>query len=123
MLGRLQSVSASLATKTNIWTAKTIYYGKVAAELSKQVYLKEGLQPPTVAQFKQVYCDLYKRALQLSKNPNSIFSYSQCLTKNNIVKFGAIGVQIAGFYTAGEAIGRRKLVGYKNYSTNVEHKH
>ncbi|EDO14523.1 hypothetical protein Kpol_274p6 [Vanderwaltozyma polyspora DSM 70294] len=118
MLGRIQSFTSCLATKTNIWTAKTVYYGKVGLEISKQVYAKEGLQPPTVAQFKQVYNNAYKKGLEYVYEPKKVVSCAQKLQRKDLVKYGALGIQLLGFYSLGEIIGRRHLVGYKSYTTH-----
>lgn len=115
MLGRIQSFATGLVSKTTALATKTVYYGKVGAELSKQVYLKEGLQPPSVSDFQKVYSQLYKNVLHFSVKPKEVVGLLKNVGKNDIVKYGAFFVQIVGFYSVGEIIGRRHLVGYKNY--------
>lgn len=115
MLGRIQSFTTSLISKTTSLATKTVYYGKVGAELSKQVYLKEGLQPPSVGDFQKVYSQLYKNILHYSVKPKEVAGLLKSIGKNDIVKYGSYAIQIVGFYSVGEIIGRRHLVGYKNY--------
>lgn len=115
MLGRVQSFATSLVTKTSNLATKTVYYGKVGAELSKQVYLKEGLQPPSVADFKKVYAELYKKTLHFAVKPKEVFEIFRAVGKNDALRYGAYAVQVVGFYSVGEIIGRRKVVGYRNY--------
>lgn len=115
MLGRIQAFTTGLVTKTTSFATRTIYYGKVGAELSKQVYLKEGLQPPSIADFKKVYSQLYKKSLHYAVKPKEVVEIVKTLSKNDALRYGAFAVQIVGFYSIGEVIGRRHLVGYKNY--------
>ncbi|QLL34532.1 hypothetical protein HG536_0G03940 [Torulaspora globosa] len=115
MLGRIQSYATCFVSKTSRLATKTVYYGKVGAELSKQVYLKEGLQPPSVADFQKVYSQLYKNLLHYSVKPKEVLGLLKSLGKNDVVKYGSYAIQIVGFYSVGEIIGRRHLVGYKNY--------
>lgn len=118
MLGRIQALTTSLITKTSALATKTVYYGKVGAELSKQVYLKEGLQPPSVTDFKKVYLNLYSKTLQYVVKPKEVLSVFKNIQKNDALKYGAYGIQLLGFYSVGEVIGRRKVVGYRNYSSH-----
>lgn len=116
MLGRIQSFGAGIAAKAQNYATKTLYYSKVVGELSKQVYLKEGLQPPAVSDFKTVYTNLYKQALGLALKPKQSLSIFKNVQKDDVVKYGAYGIQLAGLYSLGEVIGRRKVVGYTNYA-------
>lgn len=118
MLGRVQSFTTGLITKTSALASKTVYYGKVGAELSKQVYLKEGLQPPSIGDFKKVYSSLYSTALHYAVKPKEVLSIFKGIQRNDALKFGAYGIQLLGFYSVGEVIGRRKIVGYRNYSSH-----
>ncbi|SCV04089.1 LAMI_0H13322g1_1 [Lachancea mirantina] len=118
MLARLQSLSTSVVSQAKLVSSKTIYYSKVVGELSKQVYLKENLQPPSVNDFQTVYTKLYKRALGFATKPKSSLEFLKTLGKNDLVKYGSYGVQLAGLYSLGEIIGRRKVVGYTNYAAH-----
>ncbi|CAI4053704.1 hypothetical protein SKDZ_16G2840 [Saccharomyces kudriavzevii ZP591] len=115
MLGRLQNYASGLVSKANLLSSKTLYYGKVGAEISKQIYLKEGLQPPNIAQIRSVYSNIYKQSLNFVLKPTEILSFLKNVQKNELLKYGAYGIQLIGFYSVGEVIGRRKLVGYKHH--------
>ncbi|CAD6646672.1 XXYS1_4_G0021960.mRNA.1.CDS.1 [Saccharomyces cerevisiae] len=115
MLSRIQNYTSGLVSKANLLSSKALYYGKVGAEISKQIYLKEGLQPPTVAQFKSVYSNLYKQSLNFALKPTEVLACLRNIQKNELLKYGAYGIQLIGFYSVGEIIGRRKLVGYKHH--------
>lgn len=121
MLARIQTLSTSLITKATSLAEKTIYYGKVTGELSKQIYQKEKLQPPALNDFKAVYKNLYVSSLKYIKSPQQVVNYFKATSKDEYLKFGALGIQILAFYSVGEVIGRRKLVGYKNYATAEAH--
>lgn len=115
MLGRIQSFTTGIVSRTTSLVTKTVYYGKVGAELSKQVYLKEGLQPPSVTDFKKVYSELYKMSMHYAVKPKEVMEFFKAVSKNDAIRYGSYAVQVVGFYSVGEVIGRRHLVGYKNY--------
>lgn len=125
MLARIQTVGTSLITKTTslvtITVEKTVYCGKVTGELSKQIYKSEKLQPPSLDEFKLVYKSLYTNSLRYVKTPEQAFNCLKAAGKNDLLKYGAIGIQLLGFYSVGEVIGRRKLVGYNNYTVKGAH--
>ncbi|SCU99983.1 LANO_0F04632g1_1 [Lachancea nothofagi CBS 11611] len=118
MLARIQSMASGIASKAQAYTTKSIYYSKVVGELSKQVYLKEGMQPPSVSDFQSVYTKLYKQALSVALKPKQSLSMFKNVQKDDVVKYGAYGIQLAGLYSLGEVIGRRKVVGYTNYAAH-----
>lgn len=115
MLGKIQSYTACLLSKSSLLASKTLYYGKVGAELSKQVYLKEKLQPPSVSDFKRAYLGMYYKGLYYATKPNEFIALVRAIKKDDAIRYSAYLVQILGFYSIGEIIGRRKLVGYKDY--------
>lgn len=118
MLARIQSLATGVTSKATSLATKSVYYSKVVGEVSKQVYLKEGLQPPSVADFQKVYTQLYKQALEFAFKPKQALSMFKNVQKNEVLRFGAYGVQLAGLFSLGEIIGRRKVVGYTNYSAH-----
>lgn len=127
MLGRLQTRGLQIFNRTqNVVTKATtelLYYGRVGKELSIQVYTKEKWMPPNLQTFQKVYIDLYKNALGLINKPCNIVKTYNKMSKDDMIKYGAIGVQLIGFYSVGEIIGRRKLVGYRNYYHPEEEAH
>ncbi|SMN18521.1 similar to Saccharomyces cerevisiae YPR020W ATP20 Subunit g of the mitochondrial F1F0 ATP synthase [Maudiozyma saulgeensis] len=125
MLARIQTVGTSLITKTTALVTKTVektvYCGKVTGELSKQIYKSEKLQPPSLDEFKSVYMNLYSNSLRYIKTPQQAVNCLKASGKNDLLKYGAIGIQLLGFYSVGEVIGRRKLVGYNSYAEKAIH--
>ena len=106
---------SNLSSKINVLVSKSIYYSKVVGEVAKQVYVKEGLQPPAFADVKSVYSTLFAKAVYYSKNTAEFTPILKNLNKNNYITYGAIGVQLAGLFNLGEIIGRRHIVGYKSH--------
>ena len=76
--------------------------------------------PPDLLTFQKVYCDLYSTARRYMNKPYDLIAKYNKLTVNEMVRYGAIGIQLVGFYSVGEIIGRRKLVGYRDYYHSVE---
>lgn len=108
-------------TKSTQLANCAVYWGKVGAELGKQVYKAEGLAPPTQQQFQQVY----QSALKFIKSPEQQKKFleqaaafkpsTRCAAKVSIY-----GIQLAAFFSVGEIIGRRQIVGYPSFG---EHHH
>ncbi|AGO11750.1 AaceriADL025Wp [[Ashbya] aceris (nom. inval.)] len=118
MASRVQSFINCATQKASLFVSKTVYCGKVAGELTKTVYFKEGLQPPNISDFEMVYFRLLKQFKNAAAHPQQTFASVKSLGKNDWVKYGSYGIQLVGLYSLGEAIGRRHLVGYANYSTH-----
>ncbi|ORX96569.1 hypothetical protein K493DRAFT_281832 [Basidiobolus meristosporus CBS 931.73] len=98
-LKNLQGASSSLLNKTGALG----YNLQVAKEVLKQVYIKEGLAPPNVAQFNQAK-EQFQRSLD--------WTIIRELTLKQVAQKAVVGVEIAGFFFIGEVIGRRNLIGY-----------
>ncbi|CEH14484.1 Mitochondrial F1F0-ATP synthase, subunit g/ATP20 [Ceraceosorus bombacis] len=83
------------------------YNARVAGSLFKQVYIAEALAPPTsTSAIKQGAETLYKRALDASY-------WSGVIRTGEWKKLAVYGIEVVGFFTIGEMIGRRHIVGYK----------
>ncbi|ORY82606.1 mitochondrial ATP synthase g subunit-domain-containing protein [Protomyces lactucae-debilis] len=88
-----------------------VYYAKVVGQLAKQVYLKEGMAPPSMAQFEQVAKNIVSNGTS-PKGLSSLVGQLRGLKTGEMIKLGADGLVIYGFFCIGEMIGRRNLVGY-----------
>lgn len=90
-----------------------VYWAKVTGELGKQIYLKEGFAPPTVSQFQSVYQTVFNSVKSYAFKPQKVIDCAEAITKNDVLKYSAYGIQILGLFTLGEVVGRRNLIGYK----------
>ncbi|CAN6646325.1 ATP synthase subunit g, mitochondrial [Trichomonascus vanleenenianus] len=123
---RFNSTQATKPSFVATWTAKAsgfvkcaTYWSKVTAELAKQVYIKEGFAPPSIAQFQTVYKNLYTQGQTLFKryveHPQEFIACAKSFNKQDAYKFGAIGIQFAGLFALGEIIGRRHINDYPHH--------
>lgn len=118
---KAQNAAQGLVEKVTNTVNKTIYWSKVTGELAKQVYLKEKLTPPSIADFQTVYQNLYKQALELTTKPQQVLAFAKGLNKNSLLNYGAIFIQIVGLFSLGEVIGRRQIVGYPQFGPAPSH--
>lgn len=93
------------------------YNLSVASNIAKQVYVAEGLAPPTslhtiTSAYRQIW----------SKVSDKTY-WTQLLTKGDWKKVGIYAVEAYGIFTIGEMIGRRSLVGYKLDTSKHGHAH
>ncbi|KAG7821811.1 hypothetical protein KL928_000286 [Ogataea angusta] len=98
---------------------------QVTVEVSKQIYIREGLAPPSVAEIQQVYQGLYKKALEFASQPKTsadgLVKVAKSLSKDEYLRFGAYFIQIVGLFSLGEIIGRRQIVGYPSFGPKEHH--
>ena len=111
----------SAVSKSTQLLNQTVYWGKVGAEIGKIVYQKEGLAPPSVAQFQQVYTNAFKY-LQTPSLQKQLFEKAVTFrpTKECVYKAGIYGTQLLAFFSVGEIVGRRSIFGYPSVG---EHHH
>ncbi|KAK9488566.1 mitochondrial ATP synthase g subunit-domain-containing protein [Lipomyces starkeyi] len=116
---RQNSTLSSLVAKANAAVAsakkladKGLYWSKVVAEVSKQVYLRESFAPPTAAQFQSTYNGLYSSVLPYFTSPEAFLAALKSINGAALFKFVGYGIQLFGAFSLGEIVGRRKIVGY-----------
>jgi F-type H+-transporting ATPase subunit g len=90
-----------------------VYNAKVAGEIAKQVYVKEGMAFPNGAQFAQAQQSV-QSALKI-KNLKS-------LTFSDVAKGSVLFAEVYTFFLIGEIVGRRNLIGY-NVKSEEAHEH
>jgi F-type H+-transporting ATPase subunit g len=84
-----------------------LYNLSVAREFFKQVYIREGLAPPTdAATIQSTYQTLFARARDLNY-------WRGIAQSGEWAKVGIYGLEAYFIFNIGEMIGRRHIVGYK----------
>lgn len=111
----------STVSKSSQLANQAVYWGKVTAEVGKIVTKNEGLAPPSVKQFELVY----QSALKFIKSPQQqkevLAKAAQYKpTKQDAVKAAVYGTHFLAFFSVGEIIGRRHIIGYPSFG---EHHH
>jgi len=83
---------------------KPIFYNAaVVKELVKEVWKKEDLSPPSLAQIEEARTYVQKTLH---------WKYIKSLSLYDYARIGIRSVEVAGFFFIGEVIGRRSLIGY-----------
>lgn len=116
---RHQSKVAGAMSKVTSFSSNAVYWTKVVGELGKQVYVKEGMSPPSTAEIQSVYQTAYKQLLNWSKDPKQLLSTAKNTlaqtNKDSALKFAACTVQVVGLFSLGEIVGRRQIFGYPSF--------
>ncbi|KAF9049098.1 mitochondrial ATP synthase g subunit-domain-containing protein [Panaeolus papilionaceus] len=82
-----------------------VYNFAVVKELVKQVYVAEGLKPPTLSAVRAAYAEIWTQL--------TTAGFARRITQNGEwAQVGIYGLQAYGIYKIGEIIGRRSIVGY-----------
>lgn len=104
--------SGAVSSVSNVFS-QTVFWAKVVGELGKQVYIKEGMAPPTGAQFQAVFQTLKSLGCKVMKSPKQYLDQFQANSMDYSIRFLVGAVQVVGIFSLGEMIGRRHIVGYK----------
>ncbi|KAL2220609.1 putative mitochondrial F1F0-ATP synthase g subunit [Thermoascus aurantiacus ATCC 26904] len=100
----------------------TVYYSKVGIELAKLVFKGQNMAPPSLATFQSYFQSLLNTlrnpsALKNINFPNPQQIIARILNPDRYMKelafYGVTAAEILGFWSVGEMIGRRKIVGYR----------
>ncbi|MCJ1309635.1 hypothetical protein MMC25_003295 [Agyrium rufum] len=109
-----------------------IYYSRVGLELSKLVFQAQKMSPPSTAAFRtyadpivsrlrdprKIFSTMTETAGNTANNaasmsPETMLSRIRNLDGKKMVGGAVIVAEVLGFFTIGEIIGRRKIVGYR----------
>lgn len=113
IINKATGIVNNAVTKTTQFGNCAVYWGKVGAEVSKLVYQKEGLAPPSSQQFQSVYNNALK-FIQSPQQQKEFIAKAAAFRpgKGCAVKAGVYGTQLLAFFSVGEIIGRRSIFGY-----------
>lgn len=101
----LEPVGEKVGALLGSYKQPLLYNLNVTRELAKLVYVRESLQPPTLAAVREVYSILWTRAI----NPEF---WRGAVRSGEIARIGIYGIEAYTIFKVGEIIGRRSLVGY-----------
>ncbi|KAF9945517.1 ATP synthase subunit G atp20 [Mortierella alpina] len=112
-----KTLSTAVSTATKL-SGPVLYNAKVAGQIAKQVYIREGMAPPTGAQFEAA-----KEAVtKFAKTAGSANMWKN-ISKDQYLKAGLVAAEAYTFFLFGEIIGRRNFVGYDVESADSHHEH
>jgi F-type H+-transporting ATPase subunit g len=94
-----------------------VYNSKVAAELMKQVYVREQMQLPKIEQWPEA-----KKQWQELLHIYSSGAYREWTLKE-LLQRSLVAAEIMGFFVIGEMIGRRSIIGYNIQVADKDHHH
>jgi len=134
ILGKSGETFANIAAKTGGRTGQalkavqsaippTIYYSKVALELSKIVFRAQKMNPPDWSTFQSTFQATFRPLLNPANAVNyarQFVTFARSASQKELAYFGVLGAEILGFFTVGEIVGRRKLIGYRG-DTRAHH--
>ncbi|KAI5303067.1 hypothetical protein KEM55_000733, partial [Ascosphaera atra] len=111
----------------------TVYYSKVAFAVSKTVVKQRGMAPPSLATFQSYYNPLIRALQSPSSIPSCLAKTAESLKYDTVraklsgmscaqwAGVGIVAAEVIGFFSVGEMIGRRKIVGYHGEVEHAEH--
>ncbi|KAI5303364.1 hypothetical protein KEM56_007623 [Ascosphaera pollenicola] len=104
----------------------TARVSKTAFEVSKIIVKERGFAPPPIATFKAYYQPIFSSLKTPSATIKCIYNTTsnlstycnivgkaKALTKAQWASGGIAALEVLGFFSVGEMIGRRKVVGYR----------
>ncbi|KAK4990600.1 ATP synthase subunit G atp20 [Elasticomyces elasticus] len=102
----------------------TIYYSRVGLELAKLVFQGQKMSVPSMSHF-QSYTQpimhamrnpgsLFNQAANTAGSPTSMLSRLRNFDSQQMISTGVVAAEVIGFFTVGEMIGRRKIIGYNS---------
>ncbi|WEW54659.1 ATP synthase subunit G atp20 [Emydomyces testavorans] len=96
----------------------TIYYSRVAFEITKIVFQAQKMAPPNLATF-QAY---FRPVLASLRQPSTMLSNLDVkpylgnirnMDRKQLAVVGLTAAEVIGFFSVGEMLGRMKIVGYR----------
>ncbi|KAH8152624.1 uncharacterized protein LAJ45_03465 [Morchella importuna] len=107
------------------------YYGRVGLELSKLVFHGQKMAPPKLETFRTTFSpvintlkglrtapsatisNMSSQTASLNMSPRYLLERLQSISRAQVLAGGVLAAEVIGFFTIGEIIGRRKLIGYR----------
>ncbi|KAG0347732.1 hypothetical protein BG004_007070 [Podila humilis] len=117
----MNAVQKTLATATQTATrisGPVVYNARVVGQIAKQVYIREGMAPPTAAQFESAKA----ATLKFAKAARSANTWKN-ISKDQYIQAGLVAAEAYAFFLVGEIVGRRNFIGYNVQSADSHTEH
>ncbi|KAF9933879.1 hypothetical protein FBU30_004047 [Linnemannia zychae] len=118
MSANLTKTLASVTSTATKLSAPLIYNARVAGQIAKQVYIREGMAPPSGTQIEAAK----NATLNFVKSARSANTWKN-ISKDQYLKAGLVAAEAYAFFLVGEIIGRRNFVGYDVKSADSHEEH
>lgn len=102
---------AQLGSTARLLLSRTTYYLNVAKHIGIRVYEQERMSPPTSAEIDASLQGMR----QVARHTASMVRNKQIPTLDTVKTSARVGLELLGFFTIGEMVGRWHLVGYKSH--------
>lgn len=113
-----ESVLLNSIPLDRLYLGPVLYNAKVAGQIAKQVYIREGMAPPSAAQFENAK----QATLKFAKDARSANTWKN-ISKEQYIQAGLVAAEAYAFFLVGEIVGRRNFIGYdvKSADSHAEH--
>ncbi|EAS32034.3 mitochondrial F1F0-ATP synthase G subunit [Coccidioides immitis RS] len=96
----------------------TIYYSRVAFEVTKIVFHAQKMAPPNVATFQAYFQPIFASLRQPSALLSNLslkpyLGRIRNMDRKQLALVGVTAAEVIGFFSVGEMLGRMKIVGYR----------
>ncbi|CRG89514.1 mitochondrial F1F0-ATP synthase g subunit, putative [Talaromyces islandicus] len=105
----------------------TVYYSRVGLELAKLIFRGQNMYPPSIATFQSYFQPLINAVRNpstiknLKFSPQGLLGRARGLSTKEWALVGVTTAEVIGFFTVGEIIGRRQIVGYQGEPAHAGH--
>ena len=111
MLSNFETMASTVQQLAGTIANKTIYYMQVSKHVCMRVYEQERMSPPSSAEL-----DASIRAMREVATSTMTMARQKKMPSMDTLKLGGrVGLELLGWYTVGEMIGRWHVVGYKQH--------
>lgn len=122
-LGKMGGRTGALVKKIESLGPPTKHALLVSKELAKTVWRERKMSPPSLTEFithLQSFPDIFRtKVLPTLTNPQLL--REKLSDREALKKGGIIAAELMGFFTVGEIIGKRKIVGFRGKIDHAGH--
>lgn len=124
-LGKIGGRTGTLIAFTQRQIPRVLYYARVSQELAKIVFHGQNMSPPSASTFQAHFHWLIEKfqnpstlLSSLSINSTAFLQQARNIRINQVASGAVVFAEVLGFFTVGEILGRRKLVGYQGQTAH-----
>ncbi|KAF2638231.1 hypothetical protein P280DRAFT_471354 [Massarina eburnea CBS 473.64] len=127
LTGQAQAQAGGILGRVQTYLPRATYYSRIAIELGKLIAQQRAMAPPSVATVQSYLqpvinaarnpLSLFNKAADVANSsaaqPANVLNRVRSISSAQWLSASVVAAEVVGFFTVGEIIGRRKLVGYR----------